>query len=120
MPPSFRVALAGMQWSASLARYSGGTGTPTFVVLRSDQLALQERLQGWRWFAADPPVSLVGEWLPPHVHDTWAYRIGRDRWELQVMIQESEEDSWLFRRDRRIRGPLADFVLWHGSSVTYS
>jgi hypothetical protein len=80
------------------------------VVLRRDQLALQERLRGWKMFAVNPPGLLrpwaFGEVLPAGVHDIWAHRAGRDRWELQVMIQESEEDSWVFRRDRRIRGPL--------------
>lgn len=84
------------------------------VVLRRDQLELQERLQGWRWFAADPPGSLrpwvIGEVLPPGVHDIWAHRVGRDHWELQVMIQESEGGSWVFRRDHRIRGPVVDLA----------
>jgi len=81
------------------------------VVLRRDQLALQEQLRGWRLFAVDPPGSLrpwlVGELLPASVHDVWVHREGRDRWELQVMIQESEGESWVFRRDRRIRGAIA-------------
>lgn len=84
------------------------------VVLRPDQLELQERLQGWKLFAADPPGSLRpwsgGEFLLPGVDNVWGHRVGRNRWELDVMIQESEGGSWVFRRDQRIRGPVDDLA----------
>jgi hypothetical protein len=80
------------------------------LLLRRDQLAVQEALPGWEWWAAEPPGSLrrwrAGEALPAAVHDIWC----RDRpdgpWRLQVMLDESDGDEWVSRRDARVRLPL--------------
>lgn len=84
------------------------------VVLRSDQLSLQQWLRDWRLAAADPPGSLrpwtTGEKLPWRVHDVWGRRATANGWELQVMLQEHENGSWYFRRDDRVRGRVDDLA----------
>jgi hypothetical protein len=80
------------------------------VVLRPQQLAVQDWLSEWRLAAADPPGSLrpwlPAERLPWRVHDVWAHREGAAGWELQLMLQEADAQSWYFRRDDRVHGPL--------------
>ena len=80
------------------------------LVLRRDQLAIREHLSGWDVHAADPPGSLrawpAGEILPPTVHDIWCRRTASSPWAFQLMIDDTEGDDWLFRRDRRIRRPI--------------
>ena len=82
------------------------------VVLRPEQLALQQWLADWTLAVADPPGTLRswtrGELIPWRAHDIWTRRNGAAAWELQFMIQESEGDSWYFRRDDRVNGRIDD------------
>jgi len=84
------------------------------VVLRKDQLTLQSWLSDWKWYAVDPPGTLrpwkAGEALPIGIHDIWGHREISHTWELQIMIQDCDADSWYFRRDHRVRGRLVDLV----------
>ncbi|MFD6279437.1 nucleotidyltransferase domain-containing protein [Streptomyces sp. NPDC060209] len=80
------------------------------LLLRRDQLAAQRALPGWEWWAADPPGSLrpwaPGEVLPPGVHDIWC-RPGPDApWRIQVMLDESDGEEWVSRRDALVRRPV--------------
>jgi hypothetical protein len=84
------------------------------VVLRPDQLALQEWLGTWTLAVADPPGTLRpwmrGELIPWRAHDIWAHRSRAAAWELQVMIQETQNDLWYFRRDDRVHGRIDDLA----------
>jgi len=85
------------------------------VVLRSQQLAVQEWFREWTLAAADPPGSLrpwaIGEHLTWRVHDIWAHRPGATGWELQIMIQEDDATSWFYRRDDRVHGLVDDLSI---------
>jgi len=76
------------------------------LILRDDQLAMQQALPGWDLHAADPPGSLrrwrVGEVLPAGVHDIWCRRTPTSTWSLQVMIDDASDGVWSYRRDARI------------------
>jgi hypothetical protein len=80
------------------------------LLLRRDQLAAQEALRGWEWWAADPPGELrpwqPGERLPESVHDIWCRPAVDQPWRIQVMLDESDGEDWVSRRDLRIRRPL--------------
>ena len=41
------------------------------------------------------------------VHEIWARRRGSEAWQLEFVLNESHGSNWLFRRDPRIRLPLA-------------
>jgi hypothetical protein len=93
------------------------------LLLRRDQLAAQEALPDWEWWAAEPPGSLRrwrrGEVLPEAVHDIWC-RPGPDApWWVQFMLDEAEGDQWISRRDPRIRRPIASLNGGTADGVTY-
>lgn len=77
---------------------------------RRDQLAAQRVLSGWEWWAADPPGTLrpwlPGETLPSYVHDIWCRSGPGEPWRFQLMLDDTDGDDWVFRRDSRIRLPL--------------
>jgi hypothetical protein len=81
------------------------------LVLRRDQLIVQDVLPGWEWHAADPPGQLrpwrPGELLPPGVHDVWCRPGPAAPWRIQVMLDEAAGPDWVSRRDPRIRRPVA-------------
>jgi Aminoglycoside-2''-adenylyltransferase len=82
------------------------------LFLRADQSAVQRHLAGWDLHAADPPGILrswvEGETLAMGIHDIWCRRSPSSPWSLQLMIDESEGDQWVYRRDDRIRRLVVD------------
>ncbi|GAA3826569.1 hypothetical protein GCM10022226_54150 [Sphaerisporangium flaviroseum] len=93
------------------------------LLLRSDQLAAQRALPSWEWCAADPPGILRpwarGEILPAGVHDIWCRPGPDDPWRIQVMIDESDGDEWVSRRDSRVRRPVDRLGLVSPEGVPY-
>nr|WP_052477931.1 amino acid transporter [Kibdelosporangium sp. MJ126-NF4] len=81
------------------------------LLLRRDQLAVQRALSGWEWWAADPPGTLrpwrPGEILPTDVHDIWCCPAAGEPWRIQIMLDESDGEDWVSRRDSRVRRPIA-------------
>jgi hypothetical protein len=93
------------------------------LLLRRDQLVVQEALPGWQWRAADPPGSLrpwrPGEQLPAGVHDIWCRPGPRRPWRIQVMLEESSGGDWISRRDERIRRPITSIGLVTARGIPY-
>ncbi len=85
--------------------------------LRRDQLAMQWALEGWEMQAADPPGSLrtwrKGETLPLSVHDVWCRPDKEAAWGLQLMLDESDGENWVFRRNPGIVRSIAT-LFWRG------
>ncbi len=80
------------------------------LILRRDHLAVQRLLADWELWAADPPGRLrpwgPGEALPATVHDIWCRPRRDGPWRLQLMLDESQGEQWVSRRDPRIRCPI--------------
>jgi hypothetical protein len=93
------------------------------LLLRRDQLAAQEALAGWQWWAADPPGTLrpwhAGEVLPVGIHDIWCRPGEHDPWRIQVMLEESAGADWVSRRNQRIRRPIASVGLISVDGIPY-
>jgi hypothetical protein len=81
------------------------------MVLRRDQFHVQRALDGWEWWAADPPGTLRpwarAEALPVGVHDVWCRPGPTGPWRIQVMLDESDGGDWVSRRDAGLRRPIA-------------
>ncbi|GLW26474.1 hypothetical protein Mame01_65160 [Microbispora amethystogenes] len=96
-------------------------GDVDISVLRRDQLSVRALLADWDVHAADPPGTLrpwpVGEALPDHVHDIWVREHSDGPWRFQVMLDEAEDDVWVYRRDARIRRPLSTLTIREGGVV---
>ncbi|MDN3240788.1 nucleotidyltransferase domain-containing protein [Glycomyces tritici] len=93
------------------------------LLLRRDQLAAQQALPGWEWWAADPPGVLrpwaVGEILPARVHDVWCRPSADAPWRLQFMLDESDGEDWVSRHHPRIRRPLKDIGFVNADGIPY-
>lgn len=90
-----------------LGHQSRAHGDLDILILRRDQALVRKHLSDWDVHAADPPGVLrrwpIGETLPASVHDVWCRRTPESAWEFQLMIDNTDLDDWLFRRDSRIR-----------------
>jgi hypothetical protein len=81
------------------------------AILRRDQLRLQRHLPGWSFQAVLPSTSgqsrpwLKDEWLETPIHEINAS--STEGSVLEILLNESDANDWIFRRDRRIRRTLA-------------
>ena len=55
------------------------------------------------------PLSQAGEWLATH-HQTWVREPGTGVWRLDVFRDPSDGDTWICRRDERIRLPYERLI----------
>ena len=85
-------------------------------ILRRDQHAVRVLLHEWDVQEAHPPAHPdqwpFREWKPGMVlnsvvHDVWCRPRKTDPWAFQLMIADTDNDHWLFRRDARIFRPLS-------------
>lgn len=85
-------------------------GDVDISILRRDQLTVRRLLADRDCHVADPPGTLrpwpPHETLPARAHDIWVRDHSDGPWRFQLMLEESDGDTWLFRRDPRIRRPL--------------
>jgi hypothetical protein len=112
-------------WAIDLfvGRQTRTHGDCDILVLRRDQIAVQEYLRDWELYAADPPGSLrswsAGEFLSTGVHDIWCRRGPAEPWDFQLMLAEDSGDEWIFRRNPRIRGRIVDMGSVDGRGIPY-
>lgn len=117
-PAEVRDLLAGLDVPWWLA---GGWALDAFVgrqtrehadvdvsVLRRDQAAVRAYLRDWDLHVADPPGTLR-PWTSDvaTAHDVWCRRSPGEPWAWQIMLEESDGDDWVYRRDPRVRRPVA-------------
>lgn len=84
-------------------------------ILRRDQQEVRALFGDWDIQGADPQLRATGwpfrEWkigqiLDSSTHDIWCRPRKDAPWTLQLMVVDTIDDQWLFRRDPRIRCAL--------------
>jgi hypothetical protein len=122
MPSPWWIA-GGYAIEFAIGRAIRDHGDIDVMVLRRDHLAVQQVLDGWEWWAADPPGTLrpwrPGEQLPAGIHDVWCRPGPGAPWRVQLMIDESDGDDWVSRRDPGIRRPLAGIGATSSDGIPY-
>jgi len=116
-PFAWRIA-GGHAIEAFVGRVLRGHGDLDISIGRPDHLSARAHLASWDVRAADPPGSLrpwsPNETLPPAVHDAWCRRDRNAPWAFQLVIDEFDGSDWVFRRDARVRRPLASLTFRRG------
>ncbi|MBF8186307.1 amino acid transporter [Nonomuraea sp. K274] len=86
-------------------------GDVDIALLRRDQLAVRRLLSGWDVHVAAVAGTLrpwaLDEVLPEQAHDIWVREHLDGPWRFQLMLDEADGEEWIYRRDSRIRRPLA-------------
>jgi len=82
------------------------------AILRRDQLALQRYLKNWEFKKVIPDTGELeiwknGEYLELPVHEIHAYNINYDPPALEILLNESNENEWVFRRNPEISRPIS-------------
>lgn len=90
-------------------------------ILRRDLRQVLAALPGWEFFEAKN-----GELFGPlttdarqDVNSLWGRRTHTREWVLELMLDDSEGDQWVFRRDRRIRRALDTVIRYDPARTPY-
>ncbi|HEY3378839.1 MAG TPA: GNAT family N-acetyltransferase [Armatimonadota bacterium] len=92
------------------------------LILRNDQLLVQEHLRDWQLFKTHQPGLApwpMGEYLHPPVNSIWVRREEGAPWAFEIMLMETEGDEWVFRRLPAIRGPIRELGLQTDAGISY-
>jgi hypothetical protein len=79
-------------------------------------------LSGWEFFEAkDGMLSALALDAAPRagVNSLWGKRANTSQWELELMLDESDIESWVFRRDVRITRPLSRAIRRNPEGIAY-
>lgn len=93
------------------------------LVLRSDQQVLHQYLKNWDLQACIPPGSLrtweANEYLNVGINNVWCRKKQTSLWCFQIMFMDIEGEHWVFRRDKRVKGLIADIGKITSDDIPY-
>lgn len=94
------------------------------AVLLRDQQRLFRHIIGWQPRYCVPATTErrpwgAGEWLHPPVHELHTRPPQADMDELEILFNRSAGDDWVYRRDGRIRLPLARAIRFNPDGIPY-
>jgi hypothetical protein len=82
------------------------------AILRDDQEQLHETFGGWELYYATPDHRLVPYrsecWLTVPLHGVWARPASDAPWLCEFLLNEHEEQQWVYRRNPAVQKPLAE------------
>jgi hypothetical protein len=90
-------------------------------ILRRDAPEVVEAMQGWEFAEAkDGELSTLSHRQPrPEVNCLWGRPRGTSPWVIELLLDEAEGDTWMFRRKRDIRRPLKQAIRRDGEGIPY-
>lgn len=91
-------------------------------ILRRDFDNVVSHLCGWDLFEAHSQTLYrlePGERPRAEVNSVWCRRTPAERWALELMLDESQDESWVFRRLNSIRLPLDRVIRRTSEGIPY-
>ncbi len=91
-----------------LARVTRPHNDVEIAVLRKDQSVLYAHFNGWlrQKIVAGERVPWQGEELQLPIHEIHCFNGAAEPQQLEVLLNEAENDAWVFRRNQAVRRPL--------------
>ena len=84
------------------------------AIFRKDQIALQNYFSGWQLRKAQSGELLIwkqNEILELPIHEIHCFKQIAEPQSLEVLLNETNDDKWFFRRNAKITKPLAKLHL---------
>ncbi|MGE7948790.1 nucleotidyltransferase domain-containing protein [Lysinibacillus sp. NPDC093688] len=92
------------------------------IILREEQLTTYNHLSDdWMLYKAENGKLVLwqeGEFLKT-TKDIWVSKSSSSPWAFQIMIVETEQQSWIYRREKSIRRRLEDIFLRTNDGIPY-
>jgi len=92
------------------------------AIFRQDQDALHDYLDAWVWqkvVNGERSVWHRGELLEPPIHELYCLNETADPKQFEVLLNESNENEWVYRRNEKVRRSLAKCQLTSGAGVKF-
>lgn len=91
-------------------------------ILRRDVLQVINGLPSWKFVEAQGSVLTkleAGKVPRAGVNSLWGRAEESDKWELELMLDEADDDHWVFRRAPTIRRPLTTAIQHDSEGIPY-
>lgn len=91
-------------------------------VLRRDVAQVIGALSSWEFFEAHHGrlTRLQTGTLPrSEVNSLWCRPAGATLWAMELMLDASDDDRWVFRRQPEVQRPLGTVIRWNRDGVPY-
>jgi Aminoglycoside-2''-adenylyltransferase len=91
-------------------------------ILRRDAVQILAHLPSYEFHEVkDGVLTWLHPGKPPAltVHSLWCRRAGTSDWMMQLLLDEAEGDSWVFRRDRTVSRPLREVICRNSHGIPY-
>jgi hypothetical protein len=91
-------------------------------MLRRDAPAVLAALSDWEFFEVQGGVhSTLARGQAPRaaVNCLWGRPVGDSSWALELMLDDSSGDDWVYRRDPQIRRSLDSVIRWSAEHIPY-
>lgn len=92
------------------------------AIFRKDQTALRDYLDGWSWqkvSGGERAAWRRGEWLESPTHELYCFNETAEPRRLEVLLNESGGGEWVYRRNEKVRRPLAKCQLVRGADIKF-
>ncbi|WP_419887888.1 nucleotidyltransferase domain-containing protein [Neobacillus niacini] len=92
------------------------------IILRDQhQAAFQLLSREWKVFKAEGGVLLPwneGEYLA-HTTDVWVSKSHNSSWAFQIMLVDTEDKNWIYRREKSIKKPVNELIVRTYDGIPY-
>jgi hypothetical protein len=81
------------------------------ALFRNDQIAVREYLVGWNFMKVSKgnvESWELGESLVSPIHEMYAEKVNE---KIEILLNESDGEHWIYRRDTRIRRELSKIIM---------
>ena len=92
------------------------------LIKRDDQLIVQEYLSSWELYQATYPGLKLWEkeeFLLGRYRDIWCRHDSNSSWKFQLILFDTDNDEWIFKRDPSIKGSLKDMGQLSKNGINY-
>jgi hypothetical protein len=91
-------------------------------VFRRDAATVIGALPHWEFFESKCGTRtriVAGSTPRPEINSLWCRRENASQWELELMLDQSDDNLWIFRRDAEINRPLAIAIRHNEEGIPY-
>jgi hypothetical protein len=89
-------------------------------VLRRDSMHLLDALSSWEVCEAkDGTLTRLGAAPRADVNSLWCRPLGTTSWTIEVLLDASDDDFWVFRRQTHIRRRLSEVIRRNPHGIPY-
>lgn len=98
-------------------------GDIDILICRSCLNLIRDTMSDWKLYPSDPPGRLrvwqPDETLPNTVRDIWGRKDDHSPWSFQIMVNDCENEEFLYKRDPSIRFNIKRFTQTSSDGIPF-